>query len=222
MRYNVIVAGIVLATATAAAVAQPAAPAVRHRMSFFISSTAATGTGNLGGLAGADKICQDSATKVGAGDRTWRAYLSAQATGGDPSVDARARIGAGPWYNAKGSLIASNVADLHGDILRDRNTIQKANALTEKGEEYIPQDKPNLHDILTGSDTEGRAYPTGLDTTCNNWTSEGDDHKAIVAHADRSGPNTSWNSTHLSRGCSKNSLLMNGYSGHLYCFATAP
>jgi len=219
MRWNVLVAGIALAAGSVTAFAQSPAP---HRMSFFISSSAAAGTGNLGGLAGADKICQDLAASVGAGDRAWHAYLSAQGAAGEPAIDARARIGAGPWYNAKGTLMASNVADLHGDILRDRNNFQKANALNEKGEEYIPKDKPNLHDILTGSDPDGRAYPAGLDTTCGNWTSDGDDHKAIVAHGDRSGPNTSWNSTHLSRGCSKASLLMNGYSGHLYCFAITP
>lgn len=210
-------AGAALILGSVAVFAQNARPV--HPMSFFISSSAAAGTGNLGGIAGADKICQDLAAASGAGNHTWHAYLSTQMVGNEPAVDARSRIGAGPWYNAKGTLIASNVADLHGDILRDRNNMQGPNALTEKGEPYIPKDHPNLHDIFTGSDPDGRAYPAGLDTTCDNWTSDTDAHKAIMAHADRSGPNTSWNSTHLGRGCSKETLFMNGYSGHLYCFA---
>ena len=209
-----------MALGSAAVFAQAGAPArPLHPMSFFVSSSALAGTGNLGGLAGADKVCQDLATVVGAGNRTWHAYLSSQPAGGIPGENARERIGEGPWYNAKGTMIAANVIDLHGDLERDRNTIQGATALNEKGEPYMPADMQNMHDILTGSDSEGRAFPAGIDTTCNNWTSDTNAYHSIVAHADRSGPNTSWNSTHLSRGCSKELLQMNGYSGHLYCFA---
>jgi len=208
----------IAATALGAAVAFAQNPAPARPMSFFISS-AAPPSGNLGGLEGADKICQDLATGAGAGNRTWHAYLSTQPAGGTLGVDARSRIGTGPWYNAKGAMIAADVADLHGDVQRDRNNIQMATALTETGIPYISPTAANLHDILTGSDSLGRAFPAGIDTTCNNWTSDTDAFHAIVAHADRTGPNTSWNSTHLSRGCSKEILRMNGYSGHLYCFA---
>lgn len=189
-------------------------------MSFFVASTV-PGTGNLGGLAGADKICQDLAAAAGAGNRTWHAYLSQNQQGPTPAVNARGRIGAGPWYNAKGVLIASNVGDLHGDNMRDRNNIQKVNALDEKGN-VVPGfgDRPNEHDMLTGSDSEGRAFPAGFDTTCNNWTSDGTDHKAMLGHSDRQGgANTSWNSAHLSRSCSKMDLLATGGAGRFYCFA---
>ena len=207
-----------LGSAAVLAQGQPQQP--QHPMSFFIAD-AVPGTGNLGGLAGADRICQNLATAVGAGARTWHAYLSQQATATEPAVNARARIGTGPWYNAKGALIAANVADLHGDVLRDRNNIQKANALTEKGEMvHGVGDMPNEHDMLTGSDPDGRAYPTGLDTTCNNWTSDTDMTHAMLGHADRTGGgNVSWNSTHMSQGCSKEKLIATGGAGHLYCFA---
>jgi len=201
--------------AVLAAQAPPAQP-----MSFFVTSTT-PGGGNLGGLAGADKICQDLAAAAGAGNKTWHAYLSQQAGGGMAQVNARGRIGAGPWYNAKGVMIAGGVGDLHGDNARDRNNIQKANMLTEKGELIKGAgDMPNQHDILTGSDSDGRAFPAGLDTTCNNWTSDADANKAMLGHADRTGGgNISWNSTHMSQGCSKESLIRTGGAGHLYCFA---
>jgi hypothetical protein len=202
-----------------AAAANP--PPVSHPMGFFVTSKTPTGSGNLGGLAGADKICQDLASSVGAGDRTWHAYLSTQTTPAALGENARDRTGTGPWYNAKNMLIAASVDDLHGDRERDRNNIQKANALTEKGELINGSgDTPNQHDILTGSDSEGRAFPAGLDTTCNNWTSDGDDHKAMVGHADRTGGgNISWNSTHMSTGCSAAKLVATGGAGHFYCFA---
>ncbi|HEV3137014.1 MAG TPA: hypothetical protein VGZ26_03905 [Pirellulales bacterium] len=192
----------------------------QHPMTFFIASTV-PGTGNLGGLAGADRICQNLAQAVGAGNHTWRAYLSQQATATEPAINARARIGAGPWYNAKGVLIASNVGDLHGDVLRDRNNVQKTTALTEKGGMvHGVGDMPNEHDMLTGSDSDGRAWPAGFDTTCNNWTSDGTDHKAMLGHSDRSGGgNVSWNSAHLSRDCTKAGLIATGGAGHFYCFA---
>ena len=205
---------------SAAVLAQGQAQGPQKPMSFFITSTT-EGSGNLGGLAGADKICQDLAAASGAGNRTWHAYLSQQQQGNEPAVNARGRIGNGPWYNAKGVLIASNVGDLHGDNLRDRNNIQKANMLDEKGVLIKGAgDMPNQHDILTGSDSDGRAFPPGFDTTCNNWTSNTDANHAMLGHADRTGGgNISWNSVHMSAGCSKESLIRTGGAGHLYCFA---
>jgi len=194
--------------------------APQHPMTFFVASTMA-GTGNLGGLSGADAICQNLAQAAGAGNHTWHAYLSTQPANGLPGVNARGRIGPGPWYNAKGVLIAANVAELHGDQARDRNNIQKANALDQKGNVIKGLgDTPNEHDMLTGSDSDGRAFPAGLDTTCNNWTSDGTDHKAMLGHSDRSGGgNISWNSAHLSRDCTKTGLIATGGAGHFYCFA---
>jgi hypothetical protein len=195
--------------------------APQQPMSFFVSSTTPTGSGNLGGLAGADKICQDLAAAGGAGNKTWHAYLSTQTTNAGPGVNARGRIGAGPWYNAKGVMIAANVGDLHGDNQRDRNNIQKANMLDEKGVLIKGAgDMPNQHDILTGSDSDGRAFPAGIDTTCNNWTSDGTANKAMLGHADRTGGgNVSWNSVHMSADCTKDGLIRTGGAGHLYCFA---
>ena len=206
---------------SAAAVLAAQAPGPQQPMSFFVTSSTPTGSGNLGGLAGADKICQDLATAAGAGGKTWHAYLSTQATNAGPGVNARGRIGTGPWYNAKGVMIAANVGDLHGDNQRDRNNIQKANMLDEKGNLIKGfGDMPNQHDILTGSDSDGRAFPAGLDTTCNNWTDATDDHKAMLGHADRQGGcNVSWNSVHMSAGCSAPKLVQTGGAGHLYCFA---
>src|SRR5258706_3049365 len=209
-----------------------AAQAPQQPMSFFIASTV-PGTGNLGGLAGADQICQNLAASAGAGNRTWHAYLSTQAQGGRPAGNARARIGAGPWYSAKGAMIAAGVADLHGDQQRDRNNIQKATALDEKGQPIKGAgDMPNEHDILTGSDSDGRAFTDGIDHTCNNWTAADADMpgnnsnaprvptSAMLGHADRTGGgNTSWNSTHMSAGCSKQQLIQTGGAGHLYCFS---
>jgi hypothetical protein len=201
-----------------AVLAQGQAP--QHPMTFFVVS-AAPGTGNLGGLAGADQICQTLAQAAGAGNHTWHAYLSTQAANGEPRVNARGRIGPGPWYNAKGTMIAANVADLHGDNARDRNNIQKDNVLTERGE--VVQgfgDMPNEHDMMTGSDSDGRAFPADIDSTCGNWTSDGTDHKAMLGHSDRSGGNnTSWNSAHLSRDCTKPGLVATGGAGRFYCFA---
>jgi hypothetical protein len=191
-------------------------------MGFFITSVGSGNGGNLGGLAGADKHCQDLAAAVGAGNRTWRAYLSAAAGGGQPPVNARDRIGNGPWYNAKGVLIAANVADLHGDVQRDSNNIRKPNALTEKGEEVKGVgDQPNQHDILTGSDSHGRIMIGAAATlTCNNWTSNADTERTIVGHHDRlGGGNASWNATHASAGCSQPALVKTGGNGLFYCFA---
>ena len=196
---------------------QPAAP-----MSFFITSSGKGDGANLGGLAGADARCAELAAASGtpvAPGRQWRAYLSAIGSDGRP-INARDRIGAGPWHNAKGALIAANVADLHGDIVRDRNQINKMNALTEKGATVNGAgDTPNIHDILTGSDTEGRALPGRIDTTCENWTSNSTTGSAMVGHHDRTGGgSTSWNSAHPSRGCSQQNLVSTGGAGLLYCF----
>ena len=189
-------------------------------MGFFITSKGKGDGANLGGLAGADAHCQALATAVNAGNRQWRAYLSTQASGNGPAVNARDRIGSGPWFNAKGALIARNVADLHGDEVRDRNQVNKDNALNEKGEVVSGRgDQPNRHDILTGSQSDGRAWPAGEDRSCRNWTSNSEG-SATVGHHDRTGGgNTSWNQAHASRGCSQQNLIATGGDGLLYCFA---
>jgi hypothetical protein len=196
-------------------------------MTFFVTSEAHTG--NLGGLAGADATCQRLAAAVGAGNRTWHAYLSTQGTQSEPAVNARDRIGTGPWHNAKGIMIAASLADLHGDIERDRNLIYRETALDERGElvngRVRPEGENNEHDMLTGSDSHGRAFPTGLtnggvDLTCRNWTDDSPDGRAMIGHHDRlSGWNTSWNSSHTTAGCSREALASTGGAGHFYCFA---
>jgi hypothetical protein len=197
----------------------PAGPA-----SFFITSVGKGDGANYGGLAGADAYCAQMAqggnipTPQG---RTWRAYLSATAAAGQPAVNARDRIGAGPWYNARGQLIANNVADLHGDVQRDRNSINKQTALNEKGAPVNGVgDMPNQHDIVTGSDSHGRAVAGTTDSTCSNYTSNAETGSVMVGHHDRTGGgNTSWNSAHGSRGCSQGNLVATGGAGLLYCFA---
>jgi hypothetical protein len=222
-------AGLLIAALTLTAVGgaqaqqtPPAAPPPQP-MSFFVTSAGLGDGANLGGLAGADRHCQTLAQAAGAGSRTWRAYLSqtaVPATGTLP-VNARDRIGSGPWYNAKGVIIAANVDELHGDSQRDRNNIRKPIALNEKGEIVTGSgDTPNVHDILTGSDSHGRALIGRPDvTTCGNWTSNGAGN-AMVGHHDRlGGPNASWNAVHLSNGCSQQNLVSTGGAGLLYCFA---
>jgi hypothetical protein len=209
-----------------AAVAQgggaPPQPAPQP-MGFFVTSAGPGDGGNLGGLQGADRHCQQLAQAAGAGGRTWRAYLSAAAAGPQPMVNARDRVGNGPWYNAKGALIAYNVADLHGDVQRDRNSINKEFALNEKGLPVNGRgDTPNMHDILTGSDSHGRALlGAAASTTCNNWTSNTTGAgSAMLGHHDRSGGgNSSWNAAHASRGCSQQDLVATGGAGLFYCFA---
>jgi len=220
MHRKIVVSAIAVTLLGSAAVLAQGQQQPQMPMSFFVTS-APPGHGNLGGLAGADQICQNLAAAAGAGNRTWHAYLSQTQQGNQPSVNARGRIGTGPWYNAKGVLIASNVGDLHGDNIRDRNNIQKVQALTEKGEVVKGfGDMPNEHDIMTGSDSEGRAFPAGFDTTCNNWTSNTTMNKVTVGHSDRAGGgNTSWNSAHLSRSCSREDLIATGGAGKFYCFA---
>ncbi len=191
-------------------------------MTFFITSVGLGDGANLGGLAGADAHCQKLADAVGAGDKTWRAYLSTQAADGKPAVNARDRIGAGPWHNQKGTMIARDLAHLHGDTLeaaRLGNLITKNNGLTEKGELVNGVgDQPNKHDILTGTQPSGEAYPAGADKTCKNWTSNSDG-TAQVGHHDRNGGGISWNSVHPSRGCSTANLAASGGAGLFYCFA---
>jgi hypothetical protein len=185
-------------------------------MSFFITSAGSGNGANLGGLTGADAICQKLATSAGAGNKTWRAYLSTSASGNQPAVNARDRIGRGPWQNAKGVVVAQNVDDLHSD----KNKLGKENSLTEKGAQVNGRgDNPNTHDILTGSGPDGRTLPGAM--TCNNWTSSGDG-SARLGHHDKQGggdsPN-SWNSAHASSGCSQPNLVSTGGAGLFYCFA---
>jgi hypothetical protein len=198
-------------------------PAPQQPMSFFVTSVGLGNGANLGGLAGADRHCQALATAAGAGAKTWHAYLSTSASGGQAAVNARDRIGSGPWYSAKGGRIAQNVGDLHGDTIEQArlgNNINKTTAISEKGEPIKGVgDTPNQHDILTGSQPDGRAYTDGADHTCGNWTS-GAAGTAQLGHHDRTGGgNTSWNSTHPSRGCSQENLVATGGAGLLYCFA---
>ena len=214
--------------ATAAAIALLTACAstpTSGPMSFFVSSTGSGKGADLGGLAGADALCQKLATSAGAGGKTWRAYLSAPGTfpspgnAGTPSVNARDRIGAGPWFNAKGELIARDVAHLHNG-----NNLSKETALDERGKVVNGRgDNPNEHDILTGSRADGTAFAPQTDTTCKAWTSSSEG-SAIVGHHDRIGPlpenwAKSWNFSHQSAGCSQEALVRTGGAGRLYCFA---
>jgi hypothetical protein len=189
-------------------------------MRFFVTSAGSGKGGDLGGLAGADAHCQSLAATVGAGTRTWHAYLSTQATAGIPAVHARDRIGGGPWYNAKATLIARDLDELHG-----MNMLTKQTALTEKGAVVNGRgDTPNMHDILTGSQPDGKAFPPGADMTCKNWTSS-TVGTAMLGHSDRAGTTNdprgqSWNSSHPSRDCSLDGLKSTGGVGLFYCFAT--
>jgi hypothetical protein len=190
-------------------------------MSFFITSVGTGRGANLGGLAGADQHCLKLAEAAGAGSKTWRAYLSTQAQDSATATNARDRIGKGPWRNAKGVVIATDIGGLHGT-----NNLNKETALTEKGEIIKGRgDQPNMHDILTGTQADGTAFPAGEDRTCGNWTKEGTDGAAMVGHHDRKGlndtpPAQSWNSSHPTRGgCSQDALKGTGGAGLFYCFA---
>ena len=191
-------------------------------MSFFVTSVAKGDGANYGGLAGADAHCQMLAQAAGRGNVKWVAYLSTQGPG---AVNARDRIGQGPWYNARGTMIAANLAELHGDTLevaRMGNRINKNSALTEKGGTVKGVgDMPNEHDMLTGSMPDGRAFTDNMDHTCSNYTSNVDGKGNVqVGHHDKIGnTNGSWNSSHPSRGCSQASLPPSGGAGYLYCFA---
>lgn len=188
-------------------------------MSFFVTSVGMGDGGNLGGLEGADGHCQTLAAAVGADDRTWRAYLSTQAQGGQPAVNARDRIGSGPWHNAEGLIIANDVESLH----YDNSNIRYEYALNERGETVNSGgmgDSPNQHDILTGTRMDGTAFPAGDDRTCGNWTSNGEG-AAWVGHHDRitrTTPGGSWNAQHSSAGCSQENLVQTGGAGLFYCF----
>ncbi len=190
-------------------------------MTFFVSSAGSGKGADLGGLAGADKICQSLAASAGAGNLTWRAYLSTSSFNGGTIVNARDRIGNGPWHNAKGALIARTVDELHGK----NSKVNKQTALTEKGALVNGRgDTPNTHDILTGSRPDGTAGAGNADTTCKNWTSSADDGSALLGHHDVTGlnvdpPSLSWNSAHGSSGCSQAKLVTTGGSGLFYCFA---
>jgi len=192
------------------------APPAPAGMTFFVTSVNPGRGGDLGGLAGADAHCQALATAAGAGSRTWRAYLSTQ---GPNAVNARDRIGQGPWQNARGVVIAQSLAALHGE-----NNISKETALNERGGTVNGRgDTPNTHDMLTGSQADGTAFATAEDRTCRNWTS-GDEGSAVVGHHDRAGTPgpapTSWNSSHGTPGCSPPALARVGGGGLFYCFAT--
>jgi hypothetical protein len=192
-------------------------------MTFFVTSAGSGDGANLGGLAGADAICQKLAAasgSPGAGGRMWRAYLSTQ---GPNAVNARDRIGSGPWANVKGQVVAKDVAHLHGDtveLAQLGSNLTRQTVLTEKGEPIPGAGAPvNQHDILTGSTPAGRAFPPGEDRTCNNWTSNAAG-TAQLGHFDRTGGgNASWNSAHPSKGCSQANLVATGGAGYLYCFA---
>jgi hypothetical protein len=208
---NVVISSLLMLGFSGAALAQ------QSGMTFFVTSVGSGKGADFGGLAGADRHCQALATAAGAGNRTWRAYLSAQ---GSPAVNARDRIGKGPWQNAKGVVVAKTVAELHGT-----NNLTKQTALTEKGGVVNGRgDSPNQHDILTGSQPDGTAFAGGDDRTCGSWTKSGEG-AAVVGHHDRMGlneepPAKSWNSSHPSRGCSDDALRSTGGAGLIYCFAS--
>ncbi len=213
MRYVKALAALAVSIALSPALAQ------QSSMSFFVTSVNSGKGGDFGGLEGADKFCQQLASAAGAGGKTWRAYLSTQ---GASAVNAKDRIGKGPWQNAKGVVVAKDVADLHGPS----NNLTKDTALTEKGEVVKGRgDQPNQHDILTGTRMDGTAFPPGDDKTCNSWTSS-TTGAAQVGHHDRQGlptappaEATSWNSSHATQGCAADILPKTGGNGYLYCFA---
>jgi|SRR5262249_1673208 len=234
------IAGITLATmvllaGTIVLIAQnPPQGGQQQPMSFFVTSVGKGDGANYGGLAGADAYCQSLAMGAGRGSSTWHAYLSTQ---GPNAVNARDRIGTGPWYNANGQRVAMNVAELHGDTIeqaRIGNALGKQFSLTEKKTVVNGVgDMPNQHDILTGSTPEGRAYTDSADHTCSNYTSNANVEPPArgapptpgpsvqLGHSDKQGGgNSSWNSTHASRGCSQPNLVSTGGAGLLYCFAT--
>lgn len=217
-----ILSALAMASAVSAATelragdAGPQAP-----MTFFVTSVGLGKGGDLGGIAGADKHCQTLAAAAGAGGKTWRAYLSTQ---GANAINARDRIGKGPWHNAKGAAVAADLADLHGDTIdlaRKGNLINKRTVFDEKGNPVKGStDTPNEHDVLTGTRLDGTAYPDAADHTCKNWTSSSPNDTAQIGHHDRnSGSSISWNSAHGTRGCNQEGLVSTGGAGQLYCFA---
>ena len=220
---NWFAAVVIAALAASPAFAQQAQSA--NSMSFFVTSVGPGKGGNLGGLLGADRHCQMLAMAAGAGNKTWHAYLSENGSAGHPTVNARERIGNGPWYNARGQMIAMNNGVLHGDTIdqaRVGNAMGKQISLTEKNTVVNGVgDMPNTHDILTGSRPDGTAFTDGMDHTCMNYTSNADGMGQVqLGHSDKQGGNnSSWNSAHGSRGCSQPNLVATGGAGLLYCFA---
>jgi len=224
MRSLKTLAGCIIALGAMSAANAQQQPPQAPNMTFFVTSNGLGRGADLGGLEGADRHCQQLAARAGAGNKTWRAYLSTQAAEGKPAVNARDRIGAGPWQNFKGEVIAQNLDDLHSD----RNKLSMQISLAENGR-MIPDGAfvPNRHDALTGSQPDGRAFPAGEDRTCKNWTSS-TQGSAMLGHIDRLGlrddaASHSWNSSHPSRGpdggCSQNDLKSTGGDGLFYCFA---
>jgi len=223
MKKSSLLAGLLVLSATAAFAEEPPKPP----LGFFVTSTGLGKGSDLGGLAGADAHCQKLASGVSAGNRTWRAYLSTQAEGDQPAVNARDRIGNGPWANANGAIVANDVAHLHGDTVelgQLGNNVHRTTNLTEKGAQINGVGAtPNQHDVITGSKPDGRAYTDAADHTCKNYTSSGDG-TVQLGHSDRTnrgatGGNVSWNSTHASKGCSQDNLVSTGGAGYFYCFA---
>jgi hypothetical protein len=212
--------GLSVAVSAALLCAAGSVLAQQNTMTFFVTSAGPGKGADLGGLAGADRLCQSLAQGAGAGSHTWRAYLSTAAADGKPAVNARDRIGKGPWRNAKGVVVAKNVDDLHGT-----NNLTKETALNERGAVVNGRgDNPNMHDMLTGSQPDGRAIAGDKDMTCGNWTSSSQG-SAMLGHADRLGlrdddASHSWNSSHPSRSCSQDDLRATGGNGLFYCFAT--
>jgi len=213
--------GCALAAATLLAACGSMSGGGKGGMSFFVTSSGSGKGADLGGLSGADQQCQKLAAAAGSGDKTWRAYLSTQPANGQPGMNARDRIGSGPWRNAKGAVVATDVANLHSAT----NNLTKQTALTEKGDVVNGRgDTPNMHDMLTGSQPDGTFIAGAADSTCGNWTKSGADGAAMLGHSDRTGldesaPAKSWNSSHQSRGCSQDALKATGGAGMFYCFA---
>ncbi len=213
--FKVVIAGLAAAgLASCASFFDP-----KSQTSFFVTSANPGKGGDLGGLAGADALCTSLATAAGYGDKGWKAYLSTQAIGGESAVNARDRIGNGPWVNSKGVVVAYNSAELHGT-----NNISLETGLTDKGTMVSVRPGPQQHDMMTGSRPDGTAMPAGTDATCSNWTGGGEGG-AMVGHVDRkstipdpiAGP--SWNSSHITPGCSMPDLARVGGAGLFYCFA---
>jgi hypothetical protein len=217
-RYSLLASAVLLAGVAGSTQAQqvPQAP----NMTFFVTSVGSGKGADLGGLAGADAHCQTLAAAVGAGNKVWRAYLSSSETPTVKAVNARDRIGKGPWQNAKGVVVATSVEDLHGA----NNKLNSENSLTERGTRIASFGyTPNYHDIMTGSQGDGTAYPGNMNLTCNNWTSS-EFGKTVVGHVDRRGGadnefQRSWNAAHMSRACGQADLVATGGNGLFYCFA---
>jgi hypothetical protein len=231
-KFGPMIAAVTLSVSLSSFLALAQNPAPQNQappmpMRFFVTSVGLSKGADLGGLAGADAHCTALANAAKPGNNmTWHAYLSTQASGNQPAISARDRIGNGPWHNSKGVLVANNLGHLHGDTLEQArlgNGLTKNANLNEKGELVNGQgDMPNRHDILTGSTTDGKAFTDAADHTCSNWTSStAGSGSGQVGHHDRSGGgNNSWNSSHPSRGCSQENLVATGGAGFLYCFAT--